>query len=419
MPEENRVFDVTRPGHSNPDTTSKPIIVGHRPTLSDPMVTDSHDPAGSYVEAAPTQITVKDEPHDQPPPEADSQKSATPEPDTSSSWITSPAFGADSPAEPAVPELGQLSPEPEVPPAEPATEPETNSEIFPTDTPPENQAPITDRPAEETPIEPVGDTEGLHVSEPKPKRRLGLVALVLLLLLAGAYAAIDSGLIKTSINLPFHIFKQKAAPAPASTQPKSQPAATTLPAGFTQYKLAGTSLSFAAPASWGAPTSAPDPGYSTRSTTAKSDGTYAYLVSFATNKDVQLAVTSSKYLPPARGSFYYDYLQWCTGTSDGKIYKTILHFSTTDKVDTPTTATCDQGPLTDATKLDATTIVQLNTKDAGGAALGDLYTKNLANADLPVLRVKDSARTNGSDIEQLLNTVKIPASSATSSSASQ
>lgn len=416
MPDENRVFDVTKPGHSSPDATSKPIIVGHRPTMSDPMMTDSHDSAGSYIESPPTQITVKDETHDQPL-ETHAEKSITPDPDNSSTWITPPAFGAKPQDSSPAPDLDIPPPEPELPPAEPKTdsEPEPKTEFAP-----ENPgagavdeiSPLADQPAYDGPIEPIGNSEGVHLSEPKPKSRRRLIAPVILLLLAGAYLAIDSGLVKTSINLPFHILKQKTAATvtPPASQPKSQPATTTIPVGFTLYKLAGTSLTFDAPTNWGQPNSSSDQGFSNRSPTSQSDGTYAYLVDFATNKDVQIVVTSSKFLPPARGALYYDFLQWCTGTSDGKIYKSILHFSTNDKTDTPTTVTCDQGPLADATKLDSSTIVQLNTKDAGGTAIGDLYTKNLSNPNLPVLRVKDAARTNSADIKQILNSVKAPAS---------
>src|SRR5262249_11366538 len=112
------------------------------------------------------------------------------------------------------------------------------------------------------------------------------------------------------------------------------------------------------PTAWGAPAVTTDPGYSQRSSTAKSDGTYAYIVNFATNKDVQMAFTSAKYLPATRTSLYYDYLQWCTGTNDAKVYKSLMHFTTSAGVDTPSTVTCDQGPLTDATKLNSAAILQ-------------------------------------------------------------
>jgi hypothetical protein len=236
-----------------------------------------------------------------------------------------------------------------------------------------------------------------------------MIMLIVLLLLVGGYLVIDSGLIKTSINLPLHVFKQKTdTPAVATTPPAQNPATATaaVPTGFTEYKLAGTTITFAAPTTWGQPASDTEAGYTSRGTAAKSDGTYAYLVTFATNKDIQIAVTSAKFLPVARGTTYYDYLQWCTGTSDSKTYLSVLHFSTANKVDTPTTVACDQGPLNDATKLDSSTIVELAAKSADGTSLGDLYTKNLTSADLPVFRVKDAAMTSSADIKKLLLTVK-------------
>jgi hypothetical protein len=54
MPDENRVFDVAKPGHSSPEATSKPVIVGHQPTMSDPMVKDEAD-------SEPTKIMVHDQ----------------------------------------------------------------------------------------------------------------------------------------------------------------------------------------------------------------------------------------------------------------------------------------------------------------------------------------------------------------------
>jgi hypothetical protein len=257
--------------------------------------------------------------------------------------------------------------------------------------------------------------EALHF-QPDHRRGRGkwLVLAVLILLIAG-YLAIDSGLIASGIKLPFHVFNQKTeAPAAASTPPAAQkitPPVSNLPSGFTKYNLSGTDISFAAPTAWGQPTSATENGYTTRSAATTANGVYAYLVTFAANKDVQIAVTSSKYLPPARDATYYDFLQWCVGTNDSKIYKSVLNFTTANKVDTPSTISCDQGPLADATKLDGSTIVQLKTKDASGAVIGDLYTKNLTETALPVFRVKDAAMTNGDDIKTMLSTIKSPSGS--------
>jgi hypothetical protein len=311
--------------------------------------------------------------------------------------------------------------EPQLTPASDAPEPsfqtEQNDSVFPTNEP--DLAPPEPEAAPEEPAAPAEEpahVEGLHVGPAKRRRPMKLILLVLLVLLAGAYLLVDSGAVKTSIDLPFHIFKQKTlAPAAqtsnTSNSNQSQANTVAVPSGFTEYKLAGTTITFAAPIAWGTPTSSNDPGYSARGGTNKSDGTYAYLVDFATNKDVELVVTSSKYLPAKRDTLYYDFLQWCTGTNDGKIYESTLHFSTSaDKIDTPTTTTCDQGPVA-ATKLDTATIVQPKVKSTDGKTIGDIYTRNLQSTDLPVLRVKDATSANADQIKQLLQTVKVNAQS--------
>jgi hypothetical protein len=262
-----------------------------------------------------------------------------------------------------------------------------------------------------------------------PKRRWPKLFMWLFILLfmavVAAYLAIDAGLIKSDVNLPFHIFnKQKTSSSTSATQSKAAapqpvsqpPAQSAVPTGFTTYKVDGADVSFAYPTAWGTPTVTKDPGFSKRGSTNKSDGTHAYLVDFATNKDTEVALTSSKYLPAARAALYYDFLQWCTGTNDGKLYKQTLKFTTdAGKVDTPGTITCDQGPMTDAVKLDdTTTIFQQKTKDATGAVIGDLYTKNLPTKDLTVLRVKDAQSKNGDDIKKLLATIKLNLSSSSS-----
>lgn len=37
--ESKQVFDVAKPGKASPDATGRPLIVGHKPLLTDPMVT--------------------------------------------------------------------------------------------------------------------------------------------------------------------------------------------------------------------------------------------------------------------------------------------------------------------------------------------------------------------------------------------
>jgi hypothetical protein len=162
---------------------------------------------------------------------------------------------------------------------------------------------------EESAAVPLANVEALHF---EPRHRSGgakWLILGLLVLLVAAYLAIDAGIIASGVKLPFHIFSQKTTPTPASTttppaSQNTQAPTSNLPAGFKKYNLTDTDISFAAPSSWGSADSTSENGYSSRSATAKPDGVYAYLVTFSNNKDVQIAVTSSKFLPPARGAQY-------------------------------------------------------------------------------------------------------------------
>ncbi|HET6863950.1 MAG TPA: hypothetical protein VFH37_02010 [Candidatus Saccharimonadales bacterium] len=393
MPEENRVFDVAKPGYGQPQATSKPVIVGHQPSISDPMVRDSDS-------SSPTKISVIDgqeetagmEHHDMPvysPPSSfGSQSSAPAVYDNEADQVSS--------ADP-------LAPGPES--AEPFHRGGTTA-----------VKPKPMEPAAPTP----GHVEALQPTHVKKKSPLKWLLALLVVALIAVYVLLGTGVIKNSLNLP--PFKKKNAPA-AVTPPVSQnqPAQSNLPAGFTKYNLSGTDISFTAPTSWGTPNSTTDPGYSKRGGTSKSDGVHAYLVDFPNNKDVEIAVTSAKYLPAARDSLYYDYLQWCTGSADGKFYFAMLQFSTAaDKTQTPTTVTCDQGPLTGVTQIDSATIEQPALKNSNGQALGDLYTKNLTNnTSLPVIRVKDAGMTNSVAIKQLLNTIQSTAASGNSAPGGQ
>lgn len=409
MPED-RVFDVSKPGKTSPSATSKPVIVGHRPMMNDPMVKeDGGDEPTSF------KIHVNDDSHEH---EEDKNNDDGLLSDASTS---APAiFSSDDSSHttagteiaPSVPGAeffmpDSNDPQPQQDHVPPAPEPPKPLE--------EPETPLIESPHQSHDHSYHGSNHhhGLHVSQPPKKSHwLRWTIVTLLALIVAGYLLIDAGVINAGIKLPYHVFKQKT-----ETQPASQPATSTpivsepaLPAGFTKYTLSGTQISFATPTTWGDITSTTESGYSNRSASSQPDGTYAYLVSFASNKDVQIAVTSSKYLPPARAASYYDFLQWCVGTNDSKYYQTSLKFSTANKVDTPTTATCDQGPLLNVTKINDSTIVQTGVQDASKSTLGDVYTKNLKNTAIPVLRVKDATSTHSSDIKKLLETVKESAS---------
>jgi len=384
MPDEDRVFDVTRPKNVSPSASSRPIIVGHQPRVNDPMVKDKSSPA--------TKIMIN----------SSSEKAAEPsEPilSTSAPAIIEPPAHNDAPKE-TVPhyEGPAVMPLPEdnkfQPPAEPVAGPQPPAAHLPAS--PESEPPHTPH------------IEGLHLDSPKSKRRAPILIIAAIIILGLGYLGADA----LGVGVPFHIFKQKApvVTAPPAPAPKKA-AAPTVPAGFKEYKLSQTNITFAAPIAWGDPTSTIDPGYTKRGGTNTSDGTYAYLVNFSTNKDIEIAVTSDKYLPAARTAVYYDYLQWCTGTNDGKYYESLLHFTTVNKVDSPATITCDQGPVSGAIKLNSTTIVQARATDSQAKVLGDIYTKNLDDPSLVVFRVKDATMTNGDQIKQLLDTIKTGTSS--------
>lgn len=238
----------------------------------------------------------------------------------------------------------------------------------------------------------------------KPHKKLWLLVLGVLIVLVGIYAAIDKGLILDSVNLPVHIFKQSTAVTDSGSTSSASVLST--PSGFTATKLVEANLTFAYPTTWGAPTAATDQGFSKRSTSAKADVNYAYVLNFPNNKDVQLTITSGKFLPPSRAVQYYDYLGWCVGTADAKYYAGVLRFATTSGVDLPTTITCDQGPLNNAAKLTSDTIVQTNVKNTDNSLLGDIYTRNLTNNDYVVAHAIDSTSKNTDQIKTMLASIQ-------------
>jgi hypothetical protein len=257
------------------------------------------------------------------------------------------------------------------------------------------------------------------------KKVVGWIISIILLLLVAGYLAIDAGLINSNINLPFHIFnKQKqdniVTPPPAPTTPVTPPTpqAAQLPAGFSEYKISGTPLSFAYPSAWGKPTTTKVDGYSKLGENNKPDGVFAYRVKFATNKDVEVAATSSKYLSSntKEQKEYFAYLQWCKGTNDNKFYQSVLNSTTNGDVATPTTVACDQGPLQNTASLDDNTILQTEKdKQTPDDLSGDMYIKNLDDKEWVVLRVLDTSTKNGDNIKKLLGTIKTSATAAKSS----
>ncbi len=382
MPEDKK-FDLTHPGQVSPHASGRPVIVGHHPMMTDPMLRPTHHIPQSQ-QTVPQPIPRPQPAYSEPP----------------------NAMGATQPQQPIQPQQPMVPPTPQPSPNQPF-EPigALPSQIQPL---PAVSDGLTPQPQQhmaqhELPISNHKTTEfGL-------KKFLLWIVMPLLGLLVLSYLLIDAGVVNTNIKLPFHIFKKTTVvvtknPTESSATPPA-PTTPSVPAGFSAYNDSALPFSFNYPTLWGTPTVTTEQGYSKRSSTTKTDGTYAYLVSFASNKDVQIAVTSAKYLPPVRQTpLYYDFLAWCTGQSADQYFKSLLTFTTANGVDIPGDITCNQGPLTDVTKIDGSTIVQINTKAADGSSLGSIYTKNLNSPDIPVVRIKDATGKNGDSIKVILNT---------------
>lgn len=389
MPEDNTVFDVSKPNKVSASPNSRPIIVGHHPTMPDPMFRKfSHGAEDKSDRVASNNIV---HPND--------SSSLTPA-------VKGPAESeSSSPVAIMEGEPLQSPPYPKNPPYMPISALTGIESNTPSSSSVDSSA-VDNGPRPGSGKVVTGDDRVLNFPAGKDPGRFRLWWLAIpLSVLVGLYLALDSGLLPSNVNLPVHVFKQDKQVA-TSTTPAANSSTSVVPAGFSKYNLASTNLSFASPTSWGAPTAAPDPGFSKRGGTNVSDGKYAYIVNFPGNKDVEMAFTSSKYLPAARGAQYYDLLQWCTGTNDGNYYQSVLRFNSVGGVDTPATVTCDQGPMAGVTKLDSDTIVQLGTKTADGKVFGDIYTKNLKDKNLVVVRVRDATAKNAESIKTLLGSIQ-------------
>lgn len=388
------VFDINKPHTYGASPSARPVIVGHQPTMPDPMVTPQETPTfGS------SKISIKvDGPSDPPVGQAGSASIMAGEPQLSPPFKPDDDSASAAQRAPYMP-VSDLT---GIDQAQTSTSVKQSkfNEVSDEQVVTTNPKPSVFGSSNHSPVNEKGNP-----GKRKSHGKIWLWSLLVLILLAGAYGAIDKGLILSSVNLPVHIFK-KADQATTSTQSTTPASQATIPSGFTATKLAEANLSFAYPTVWGAPTATTDQGFSKRSSPTKADVNYAFVVTFPNNKDVQLAITSGKFLPPARAAQYYDFLNWCVGTADAKYYAGVLRFSSAAGVDTPTTVTCDQGPLNNVVKLTSDTIVQTNIKNADNTPFGDIYTKNLKNNDYLVARAKDATMKNGDLIQTLLGTIQ-------------
>lgn len=204
-----KVFDV---GHAKPAATSKPVIVGHRPVMPDPMMrpaaprpasapsSGSHPPVGIKQPAQPTPAgpinphghTAKSIPVSQAQIQAILKATRPLDPQL--------ANQASAPAAPADPPLvaTAAAPSPSV-----STGPALAVAL---------QAELAQPPTEPVP-QVINNPTGVHslpVSHHPPSSTLKFTLMWIisigLVILIAAYLFIDAGIIKSSIKLPFHIF---------------------------------------------------------------------------------------------------------------------------------------------------------------------------------------------------------------------
>jgi hypothetical protein len=235
---DKKVFDVAKPGKSAPDTTTRPIIVGHKPMIQDPMVNNSEPNAAETPQveeekAVSNRSAKKIAPLSDQKPEDQAEPLAQDAPVDSANDL--PEKPIDEPAETATnPEASEPEETQEEKPTDTESKPETpaeNSEEKLTaqndEGPASNDAAVMDALANEATKKKEGQlteeekqkaeaiskliaekTYYVRTGQAHHKRNATLFILlgVVVLVLIGGVLAIDAGLIDLNITLPFDLF---------------------------------------------------------------------------------------------------------------------------------------------------------------------------------------------------------------------
>lgn len=207
---DDRVFDVSEPANAKPQPTSRPIIVGHRPTMIDPMIAArplQHQPRPplSPSPSPPSAPSPKAEP-----PGQIISKLSPPKVDN---------FAYKSAETPTSTAREKIEDKPKGPPAliegEPLQSPPFGSPI--------NESSPPHRPGEKARLGPlipdsagrapqakesVEDNQPLEMPAAKHRNHVWrwLISLIVLTII-GLYILIDANLLDVNIDLPFEIFK--------------------------------------------------------------------------------------------------------------------------------------------------------------------------------------------------------------------
>lgn len=214
---DKKVMDVAKPGKSAPSSTSKPVIVGHKPMIQDPMVMPSE---GSDEAAAPADekvtstrsvkkiVPLSDQDETTEVDAAAVEPAAETESDTAenvSKEENSEESSAEEPSAAAVEEAPAEQAE-----ANPSTDETAAVDAIASQATKRKEGDLTEE--EKKKAEAINKliedkTYYLKIGHANKKRNsaiYGLLALVLVMVVAGALA-IDAGLVETGITLPFDL----------------------------------------------------------------------------------------------------------------------------------------------------------------------------------------------------------------------
>lgn len=207
---DRKFFDISSPNRVTTPATSRPIIIGHRPIMTDPMVRPQPAAAPAYPSHTPMTVQVSDGIRSDLA-QAQSQGSATaPQPPPAAPQppqpIPSPVVRPPAPAEPPTPQPAPLTPD-TAPQNSPAVEPETTAQAV---EPSSVAATPAATPAQEADLSHLPHMPIAHARHKNGRLRYimlwGLI-IIFLAVLAG-FLAIDAGLVGNASKLPFHIFSQ-------------------------------------------------------------------------------------------------------------------------------------------------------------------------------------------------------------------
>jgi hypothetical protein len=269
--DKKQVMDVSKPGKVAAHATSRPVIVGHGAMIKDPMVKENGAEAASevstqdYSGASPSKVKVTvhrpTEDEQAIPAKDEPSKDVSLEEPKDNKDETEQSPPADDKPEPAADKAPESSDEAVV--GAVADQAALGKDKEKSDEEIAKAVAIQKLIEDKTYFIPVG-----QVQRRRNNRMAAVMLVLLLLVVVGAYLVIDAGILRTSINLPFHVFKQKSASvndavapsasaqaqtATSASKVATSPANATTATGATNqkhYQSTTSKIAFDYPASW-------------------------------------------------------------------------------------------------------------------------------------------------------------------------